>query len=154
MFRKISAAEKQLERANAVLKVFCREILGLTQKETGDFLNALLPGITPVLLERYCALIGHGYSHKIPPGECCLQARKHNAETVLPLNRLPVGVAAQVLYVQTLQRPELLKLYDLGIHPGKTIRLQQLYPAYIAATEQGRLALDNALAKFIFVQRT
>ncbi|MDR2430709.1 MAG: ferrous iron transport protein A [Candidatus Margulisbacteria bacterium] len=148
------AAGRQAKRAVSVLRIFCAEILGLTQKETAGHLQTLLGGITPALLERYCTLIGHAYSHKIPEGACCAQAKAHNAETVLPLNQLPVGVDALVIYVQTSQRPELLKLYDLGIHPGKTVRLQQLYPAYIIATEQGRLALDNTLTGFIFVQRT
>jgi len=72
----------------------------------------------------------------------------------MPLSRLPVGIPALVIYVQTSQRPELLKLYELGVHPGKNIRIQQLYPAYIVTTGKGRLALDSELAKFIFVQKT
>lgn len=146
---------QQADRAIAVLKVFCSKILGLTTKETAKHLPALLANITPDLLERYCTLVGHSYSHhSIPAGLCCTQAKAHNAETVLPLSRLPVGISARVIYIHTSQRPELLKLYDLGIHPGENIRIQQLYPAYIVAAEKGRLALDSELAKFIFVQRT
>ncbi|GBR76427.1 putative ferrous iron regulator [Candidatus Termititenax persephonae] len=142
------------ERAAAVLKVFCKELLGLTAKKTTEYVETLLPELTPELLEKYCALIGHGYLHNIAPGPCCEQARKYNAHTVLPLNRLPQGQTARVVYVRASQHPALLRLYELGIYPGQPLRIQQLYPTYILATEQGNIAIDGELAKFIFVAKT
>ena len=146
-------AGQQAERIMSVLKIFCTRILGLTTSETQAHLKTLVPLLTPHLLEKYCTLIGHGYAHNITTGICCEQARAYNAETVLPLSRLPLNTPACVVYVQTALQPSLLKLYDLGIYPGRTIRIQQLYPAYILSTEQGKIALDNSLAKFIFVQK-
>jgi len=147
-------AGKQAERTIAVLKIFCTKILGLTTQETQIYLQELVPHLTPHLLEKYCSLIGHGHAHNITTGVCCEQARIYNAETVMPLSRLPLNTPASVVYVQTALQPSLVKLYDLGIHPGRTIRIKQLYPAYILSTEQGKVALDSALAKFIFVQKT
>ena len=147
-------AGRQAARSLAVLTIFGTEILGLTNREAQLHLETILPGLTPYLLEKYCTRIGHAYTHEILAGVCCKQAKKTHAETVLPLNRLPLNTAASVVYVRTALQPSLLKLYDLGIYPGQTIRLEQLYPAYIVSTEQGKVALDSTLAKFIFVQKS
>ena len=149
-----SKEKNQTERAVAVLKVFCKELLGLTNKKATEYVDMLLPKITPELLEKYCALIGHSYLYNITPGPCCEQTKKYNsANTVLPLNRLPQGKTAQVVFLKTSQYPALLRLYEFGIYPGQTLKIRQLYPAYILATEQGNIAIDSELAKFIFVAK-
>ena len=149
-----SKDKNQTERAAAVLKIFCKELLGLTAKKITEHTELLLQEMTPELLEKYCTLIGHSYPHNITPGPCCVQAKKYNsANTVLPLSRLPQGKAARVVFVRTSQHPALLRLYELGIYPGQAVKIRQLYPTYVLATEQGNIAVDGELAKFIFVAK-
>ncbi|MDR1324183.1 MAG: FeoA domain-containing protein [Candidatus Margulisbacteria bacterium] len=146
-------SKQQNERTLAVLKVFYKELLGLTAKKAAEQAEILAAGISPEILERFCALIGHGHTHNIPTGPCCVQAKQFNAATVLPLNRLPLGINAKVIYIRTGQDQVLARLYELGVYPGQTLRIQQLYPTYILLVDGARLAIDGRLAKLIYVEK-
>lgn len=139
-------------RAFAVLRIFCTEILALSQKEADTYIQNIFLSITPYILEKYCTLIGH--AHKgIPAGECCNRAKLQTSEQVIPLSLLPINTSSVIMYIKTATKTSMLKLFELGLYPGKTIRIHQLYPTYIVLLDQEEIALDQETATAIFVKK-
>lgn len=139
-------------RTLAVLRLFCTEILALSQKEADRYIHNIFFAITPYILEKYCTLIGH--AHKgIPAGECCTRAKLQTTEQVIPLSQLPINTLSSILYVKTATKTAMLKLFELGMYPGKNIRIHQLYPTYIVLLDQEEIALDQETAMAIFVKK-
>jgi DtxR family Mn-dependent transcriptional regulator len=139
-------------RALAVLRFFYTEILALSQKEADRYIQATFFSLTPYLLEKYCTLIGH--AHKgIPAGECCSRAKLQTSEQVVSLAQLPINTLSTIMYVKTATKTAMLKLFELGMYPGKTVRIHQLYPTYIVLLDQEEIALDLETAAAIFVKK-
>jgi DtxR family Mn-dependent transcriptional regulator len=139
-------------RALAVFHLFCTEILALSQKEADKYIENIFFSITPYILEKYCTLIGH--AHKgIPTGDCCARAKMQTSEQVIPLSLLPINTLSTILYIKTVAKTAMLKLFELGMYPGKTLRIHQLYPTYIVLLDQEEIALDHETAAAIFVKK-
>lgn len=139
-------------RALAVLRLFCTEILALSQKEADQYIQQIFFAITPYILEKYCTLIGHAHKN-IPLGECCNRAKLQTSEQVIPLSQLPINTASVIMYIKTATKTAMLKLFELGMYPGKTVRIHQLYPTYIILLDQEEIALDQETAASIFVKK-
>lgn len=139
-------------RTMTILKVFCMETLGLSQKETEEYTNKIFYSIDPYILEKYCTLVGHAHKD-IPAGACCERAKNETSEKVIPLSKLPINTPATIMYIKTHFKPTILKLFELGLYPGKSIRIHQLYPTYILLVEQEEIAIEPDVAHSIFVKK-
>ena len=89
----------------------------------------------------------------IPPGECCLEARKRGDLGVVPLTELKSNEEGKIAYIQTEDNKKMQKLVAMGVLPGNTIRLIQSFPSYIFRVGYSEFAVDANMAKDIFVSR-
>ncbi len=107
--------------------------------------------------EAICTLLGHPrecpHGHPIPLGDCCRKAKSIIGSIVVPLNKVSVGEKAKVVYLLTQRHPQLHKLMSLGIVPGVTISLHQVSPSFIIQVEETQIALEEEIAKEIYVKR-
>jgi len=107
--------------------------------------------------EAICTLLGHPrfcpHGSPIPPRECCKKAKEEIEPIIISLDKLIPGEKGRIAYITTLEHPQLHKLLSLGIVPGKIIHLHQTQPAYIVKIEETQLALEENLAKSIYVRR-
>ena len=69
------------------------------------------------------------------------------------LSVLPAGATARVVVVATDLRDRAERLASLGISPGSEIELLQRKPAFILRAGETQVALDEQIARRIFVQR-
>ena len=69
------------------------------------------------------------------------------------LSVLPTGATARVVVVATDLRDRAERLASLGISPGSEIELLQRKPAFILRAGETQVALDEQIARRIFVQR-
>jgi DtxR family Mn-dependent transcriptional regulator len=139
-------------RIISVFQNFCHEMLELSQKETDAYIEKIFEDIDDDVLEKYCAILGHAHKDIIP-GECCRRAKMEVNEKIMPLSRLPINTSARIVNIKTNLGAVMHKLFDLGLYPGRTIRIHQLYPAYIVIIDQQEVALEAAIAEFIFVKK-
>jgi DtxR family transcriptional regulator, Mn-dependent transcriptional regulator len=108
------------------------------------------------ITDSICAFLGHPavcpHGKPIPPGTCChtLQALE---PLVQPLDRLPVGRDARIVYIAPREPARLARLGSLGIAPGVVVHLQQKSPAAVIRVGETTLALDPAIAGEIYVKR-
>jgi len=104
---------------------------------------------------KICALLGHPRScphgYPIPRGECCRRKEKE-ARAVSPLSELSPGQTGNVAYIQTSDSKTLQKITALGVLPGMNIRLLQNFPAFLFETGNSQFAIDEEIAKDIFVR--
>lgn len=114
--------------------------------------------ITPELERAICTLLGHPkvcpHGKNIPPGECCMRGEEEVERAVFSLYDLNPGDEGKVSYILMGEGEEMMKIINLGLTPGKKIRLIRKFPSYILQVGNTQLALDDELAKKIYVLRT
>ena len=103
-----------------------------------------------------CTLLGHPLScphgKAIPPGDCCEKTSKEIRPVDMPLTDLRSGDKAKVSYIVTKYHERLDRLSSMGLLPGVQIRLHQRQPTYIIQMGETQIALDNAIARDIYVR--
>ncbi len=134
---------------NDVLEVKEGEI----NKSACEFEHILSVEVTDAI----CTLLGHPrfcpHGSSIPAGECCKKAKEEVESIIVSLDKLSPGEKGKVAYITTLEHPQLHKFLSLGIIPGKIIHLHQTHPAYVIKVEETQIALEENLAKNIYVRR-
>ncbi len=118
-----------------------------------EFEHLIAPGIT----ESICTLLGHPaqcpHGRSIPEGRCCTEARKNVEPVVVSADRMHIGEQARVAYINTSIYARLQKLTSFGLSPGVEVKLHQRSPAFVLECEHTQIALEEALAKDIYVFR-
>ena len=110
----------------------------------------------PSVVDSVCAFLGHPkfcpHGKPIPPGRCCRTFSNAIEPLVQPLEQLAVGRSARVVYIVPKDPARLVKLSNLGLVPGATVRLQQKRPATVLVMGETTLALDHDIASEIYVK--
>jgi DtxR family Mn-dependent transcriptional regulator len=113
--------------------------------------------LAPQVVESICTLLGHPrqcpHGAPIPGGKCCLEAKDIVDNVVVPLVRLEAGRTAKIAYISTSSHPRLHKLLSFGLTPGGVLKVHQKSPSYVISCEQTELALEEDIARDIYVWR-
>jgi DtxR family Mn-dependent transcriptional regulator len=109
------------------------------------------------MTDSICTFLGHPktcpHGKAIPPGPCCSTLSRTLEPLVQPLDRLPVGQEARIVYIAPREPARLVRLSTFGIVPGATLRLQQRSPAAVLRIGETTLAVEPELAGEIYVKR-
>jgi DtxR family Mn-dependent transcriptional regulator len=112
--------------------------------------------LSPSVTDSVCSFLGHPkfcpHGKPIPAGTCCRSFSNAVEPLVQPLDQLAVGRSAKILYIVPRDPARLVKLSDLGLVPGVSVRLQQKRPATVVAIGETTLALDRDIASEIYVK--
>jgi DtxR family Mn-dependent transcriptional regulator len=107
--------------------------------------------------DSVCAYLGHPrhcpHGRPIPRGACCARAERVLEPLVRPLTNLDAGDEARIVYIVPTDSDQLVRLSNLGIVPGATVRLQQRRPAYVLTLGETSLALDTEVGREIYVRK-
>jgi DtxR family Mn-dependent transcriptional regulator len=150
-------AERIIRRHRLAERLIC-DVLGSSVDESEDaaceFEHLLAEGITSSI----CTLLGHPrycpHQRPIPEGDCCRQAREELKPIVVSSDQLPIGESARVAYLSSGEHARLLRLSALGITPGATVRLLQKWPSFVFQCDQTEIALEEDVARHIYVWQT
>lgn len=103
-----------------------------------------------------CMLLGHPtvcpHGKKIPPGECCSHTKRKLQPMFGPLSRLRTGIKAKVVYISTGSQESLDWLTSIGVVPGLNFTVHHRKPSLVIQFGETQLALDDDIAKYIFVR--
>jgi DtxR family Mn-dependent transcriptional regulator len=106
---------------------------------------------------KVCTMLNHPetcpHGKKIPPGECCVEAKRSGDLGVVPLTELKSGDEGEIAYIQTEDDKKMQKLMAMGVLPGNRIRLIQAFPSYIFRVGYSEFAIDTNMAREIFVRK-
>lgn len=110
--------------------------------------------ISPEVEEAICTFLGHPptcpHGRAIPRGNCCRLYTREVKPLVQPLTDMEVGTTARVVFITT---PAMEKLTAIGLMPGGTVKLQQKKPSYVIGIDETTIAIDEEIAKGIYVKR-
>jgi len=109
------------------------------------------------VMDSVCAYLGHPrhcpHGRAIPPGRCCRKVSRVLEPLVRPLPQLAPGDEAKIVYIVPAHPDQLVRLSNLGVVPGSTIRLRQSRPAFVLRVGETTLALDSEIAREIYVKK-
>lgn len=113
--------------------------------------------LDPGLTDSICAFLGHPrecpHGKAIPRGACCHALSTRVEPLVQPLDRLPLGKDARIVYIAPKEATRLVRLSHLGIVPGAIVQLQQIRPAAVIRVGETTLAVEPEVAGEIYVRR-
>ncbi len=108
------------------------------------------------IIASICTLLGHPsicpHGKKIPQGDCCLSAKKNFEPVISPLSTIKAGKTVKVVYISTKSHTSLDRLTGIGVVPGLELTVHQKFPTIILQYGETQLALDNDIAKNVFVR--
>lgn len=145
----------QIIRRHRLAERLICDALGQRVEDTEDaaceFEHLIAEGITSSI----CTLLGHPrfcpHNKPIPEGNCCRQAREDLRPIVNSSNLLDLGGRARVAYIAAREHGLVQKLAALGISPGAQIKLLQKWPSYVFQCEETEVAIEEAVARDIYV---
>ncbi|MBC8551869.1 MAG: metal-dependent transcriptional regulator [Candidatus Brocadiales bacterium] len=108
------------------------------------------------IIASICTLLGHPtvcpHGNKIPQGKCCVTAKKNLEPIISPLSAIKAGKMVKVVYITTKSHASLDRLSGIGVIPGLELTIHQKFPSMILQYGETQLALDNDIAKNVFVR--
>ncbi len=111
--------------------------------------------LSPEAIESVCSLLGHPplcpHGREIPPGECCRKRKKELKPLVVPLSEIKIGERVKIIFISPGFHSRMQRLLALGVFPANKLKLKQKKPAYVIEVDQTEIAIDDKIAKGIFV---
>ena len=133
------------------------DILGIEGNEANEqacaFEHLLRQGVDTKL----CTLLNHPTScphgNPIPPGECCIEARRQGEPGIVALTELKSSECGEIAYLSASDDKKMQKLMSMGVLPGSQLVLMQKFPSYIFKVGHSQFAIDDTLAREIHIRR-
>jgi len=142
---------KDITRRHRLAERLFVDVLDLKEYETDacKFEHA----ISPEVEEAICTFLGHPptcpHGKPIPRGRCCAIYTQKIRPLVQRLTDISVGRSARVVFITG----EVMgRLSSIGLIPGSIIRLQQKSPSYVIGIEETTIAIDEEMARGIYVR--
>lgn len=106
---------------------------------------------------KICTLLNHPttcpHGKPIPPGTCCEEARSKGQVGVVALTELKPGEGGEIAYLAASDVRKMQKLMSMGVLPGSDLGLIRTYPSYIFKVGNSEFAVDEELAREIFIRK-
>ncbi len=106
---------------------------------------------------KICTLLNHPttcpHGKPIPPGKCCEEAKVTGAVGVVALTELKAGEKGEIAYLASGDHKKMQKLMSMGVLPGNQLFLNRTFPSYIFRVGNSEFAVDDELAREIFVRK-
>ncbi len=111
--------------------------------------------LLPEVESSICILLGHPETApdgtQVPPGECCTNGSRHIEKTIVCISECEPGERIKIAYIRSQSHDQLQQLSALGIMPGLKVRLLQKKPAYCLQFENSEIAMDQEIARDLYV---
>lgn len=106
---------------------------------------------------KICTLLNHPttcpHGKPIPPGKCCEEARASGSVGVVALTEFKAGEVGEIAYLATGDHKKMQKLMSMGVLPGTRLQLNRRFPSFIFRVGNSEFAVDEELAREIFVRK-
>ncbi len=144
-------------RRHRLTEVLLTTVLGMPAARAHEIACEMEHTLVPEMTQSICTLLGHPEvspdGKPIPPGPDCLQRQSSVQSVLVRLTELQPGQEGRVAYIKPSDHERGHQLAAFGLSPGVTLRLHQKHPAYCVRYEGTELALDEAVARDIYVTR-
>jgi DtxR family Mn-dependent transcriptional regulator len=148
---------KDITRRHRLAERLLTDVLSLDTQAVDPNACQLEHIISPEVTESICTLLGHPvecpHGSRIPQGDCCKRAESRLEPIVVTLDKMKAGDEGKIAYLRLQDHPELHKLLSLGLIPGTQMHLHQTYPTFVLQVGENQLALEEAIARNIYIRR-
>jgi DtxR family Mn-dependent transcriptional regulator len=143
---------RDIIRRHRLAERLFRDVLDIREFE--DDACRMEHAISPGVEEAICTLLGHPprcpHGKEIPRGKCCAVYTSKVKPLVQSLRDVEVGKRARVLFINV---PSIDRLASIGLVPGAAVRLQQKKPSFVVDIDETTIAIDEDIAKGIYVKQ-
>ncbi len=110
--------------------------------------------ISDEVTDSICAFLGHPvqcpHGGPIPRGKCCGERDENIEPLIKPLNKIPLGKKAKVVFISSDESGVLRRLTSLGVYPGAVVNIRQHQPTAILRAGETDIALEPTLVERIY----
>ncbi len=149
------AAAEAIMRRHRLAEVLVTSILKLTHSDMEAVACQVEHRLVSEVEESICTLLGHPEGcpdgKAIPMGRCCKKRLRVVSNTVVSLAELEPSERGKITYIKPGTHSNLHQLISLGVQPGIIVTVHRKNPALCIKFENTELALDEEIAKNIFV---
>lgn len=142
-------------RRHRLAEVLVSSILRLKDSAMEEVACKVEHSLAPEVEESICTLLGHPDicpdGKPIPRGRCCRKRLRTIDKTVVSLIELKPSETGKITYIKPGSHSNLHQLISMGIQPGVSVTVHRTKPAFCIKYENTELALDQEIAKNIFV---
>lgn len=153
-----SEGKRQAEgimRRHRLAEVLVSTILKLKHADMEEVACKVEHSLLPEVEESICTLLGHPEicpdGKPIPRGTCCEKNIKEVKNTVVSLNELKPSESGKITYIRPASHSNLHQLLSFGLQPGVVVTAHRTSPAFCIKFENTELAMDEEIARNIFV---
>jgi DtxR family transcriptional regulator, Mn-dependent transcriptional regulator len=144
-------------RRHRLAEVLFSEVLGADLEESEASACEFEHMLSESVVNRVCTFLGHPpkcpHGHPIPQGECCRKFDRKVDPLIGRLSDMEPGREGTIAFIAPASAARLTRLSTLGIAPGSPIRLVQKRPAVVVGCGETTVALEEDIARDIFVRR-
>ncbi len=145
----------QIIRRHRLAERLICDVLGSHVDDSEDAACEFEHLLADEITSSICTLLGHPrycpHNRPIPEGDCCRQTREEVRPIVTSFDQLDLGESAKIAYLCTREHALLMKLSNLGIAPGVSVRLLQRWPSYVIQCDETEIAIEESVARNIYV---
>ena len=142
-------------RRHRLAEVLVSSILKLKNSAMEEVACKVEHGLEPEVEEAICTLLGHPEvcpdGKPIPKGKCCRKNLAVVDKIVVGLNELKSSESGKITYIKPGSHSNLHQLISFGLQPGVVVTVHRTNPTFCIKFENTELALDEEIAKNIFV---
>jgi DtxR family Mn-dependent transcriptional regulator len=156
MFSKIGkTAAQEIIRRHRLAEVLVFSILKLKDAAMEEVACKVEHSLVPEVEDSICTLLGHPGicpdGKPIPKGRCCKRNLREVSNVVVSLTDIKPGKKGKITYIKPGSHSNMHQLLSLGLQPGIVVTVHRASPAFCIKFENTELALDEEIAKNIFV---
>jgi len=148
-------AAQALMRRHRLAEVLVSSILKLKDSAMEEVACKVEHSLVPEVEESICTLLGHPEfcpdGKLIPKGKCCRKDLKSIKRAVVSLTELKPSEKGKITYIKPGSHSNLHQLMSLGLQPGVVVSVHRKNPAFCIKFENTELAIDEEIAKNVFV---
>ena len=105
------------------------------------------------MTSSFCAGRGHSLGRTERKAAERLEARQEGDVGVVALTELKAGERGEIAYLSATEAGKMQKLMSMGVLPGSDLEVTRTFPTYIFKVGHSEFAVDDDLAREIFVRK-
>lgn len=149
------ALAKAVMRRHRLAEILVSSILQLKDSAMEEVACKVEHSLAPEVEESICTLLGHPRicpdGKPIPEGNCCKKKLRVVDNTVVSLSELKTSEKGKITYIKPGSHSNLHQMMSMGLQPGTVVTVHRITPAFCIKFENTELALDEEIARNIFV---
>ncbi|HYM61249.1 MAG TPA: metal-dependent transcriptional regulator [Thermoanaerobaculia bacterium] len=150
------ARARGIVRRHRLAEILFAEVMDVALSDAEASACELEHILSERVVDRVCTFLGHPpkcpHQKSIPRGECCRVFETKVEPLTTRLFDLPIGSSGTVVFIAPKSPARLNRLAVLGVVPGTEVRLLGRRPSVTLACGQTTLAIEDEMAKEIWVR--